>query len=212
MQENNKICRDIKDYFAHRTPRLIDEFDYMRAAVMLPLLKTDAGLSVLFEVRSSELSWQPGEICFPGGRIEEDDPDPQATAVRESCEELSLKPEDIEICGALDFITTQMGVIAYPYVGIIKDVSGMQPNRGEVAEIFTVPLDWLLKTQPMEADIHVTTEASEGFPYELLPGYSRSPRRRKGYKVYFYQYEGYVIWGMTARILYGFLQNCREIF
>ncbi len=211
MQDTKKICHGLKAYFSQRPPRLIDEFDYVRAAVLLPLVETKDGLSILFEVRSSELSWQPGEICFPGGRIEEDDPNPEATAVRESCEELSIRPEEIAICGPLDFITTQMGVIVYPYVGIINDIGNIKASSSEVAEVFTVPVGWLLEKDPLEAEIYVTTEAAEGFPYELLPGYSRTPKRRKSYKVYFYNYEGHVIWGLTARILHGFLQNFRDI-
>ncbi len=211
IDKDNSICQIIKSQLAQRVPKLEDEFDYMRAAVMLPLVKTPAGLSIMFEVRSPDLSWQPGEICFPGGRIDATDLNAEMAALRETCEELQLSEDLVDICGALDYMTTQMGVIVYPYVGYIKSWEAVNPNHNEVAEVFSVPLAELLKMNPREAEIEVTTKpARDDFPYELLPGYSAAPRRRKGYTVYFYEYNGYVIWGMTARILRGFLNLWRE--
>jgi 8-oxo-dGTP pyrophosphatase MutT (NUDIX family) len=197
----------IKNFIAARSPRLRHEIDYTKAAVLLPLLETGEGLAVLFEVRSSALAWQPGEICFPGGRLEEGE-EADAAALRETCEELSLSAGDVEIYGPLDSLAAQMGMLVHPYVGRILAPEKIKPSCAEVAEIFLVPFGRLLAMQPLVSKIKVFTQpADDNFPYRLLPGYAKGPRLRRLYDVYFYQYEKYVIWGLTAKILHDFLQE-----
>ena len=197
----------IKKFMADRFPKLRHEVDYTRAAVLLPLLETSKGLAVLFEVRSPNLAWQPGEICFPGGRLETGE-DAGAAALREPCEELSLAAAAVEIYGPLDSLAAQMGMLVHPYVGSILAPEKIKPNCAEVAEIFFVPFARLLAMQPLVSKIQVFTQpAGDDFPYRLLPGYAKEPRLRRSYDVYFYQYEKYVIWGLTAKILHDFLQE-----
>jgi 8-oxo-dGTP pyrophosphatase MutT (NUDIX family) len=197
----------IKKFIESRPPRLRCEIDYSQAAVLLPLLQTDEGPAVLFEVRSATLAWQPGEICFPGGRMEAGEA-AGAAALRETCEELSLAAADIEIYGPLDTLAAQMGMVVHPYVGRILTPEKIKPSRGEVAEVFAIPFKRLLDMQPLVSKIQIVTQpADDNFPYDLLPAYYRGPRVRKTYDLYIYQYEKYVVWGLTARILHDFLQD-----
>ncbi len=201
-----KICNDFKFYLNTYKPDLIYEYQSIKAAVLVPLLDTKEGLNVLFEVRSSDLKWQPGEICFPGGKIENTDKTPQDTAIRETCEELGINSEQIEIYGALDYLATQMGVLVYPFVGKILQPEKIQPSEQEVKEYFTIPLRDLLDMQPICTQVQVLTKpADDDFPYELLTNYKKEPKMRKKYPVYFYPCGEYIIWGMTARILKDFL-------
>lgn len=188
-----------------------DEYnDYFSAAVLVPLIWENDQLSILFEVRSSHLSWQPGEICFPGGGIEAIDTSFLSAAVREATEELGLAIGKIQILGSLHEIVSPIGVRLYPFVGYITDAHLINPNQGEVAEVFTVPLDFLLETQPIIGNMERCTRPLPDFPFELLPGYSEQWMKRKKYQVFFYKYNQHVIWGLTAQVLYNFLKICKE--
>lgn len=193
----------------HRRPAGIDKLDRLwDAAVLLPLVQTDEGLAVLFEERAHSLRRQPGEVCFPGGKAECSDKYNYAhTAVRETCEELGLTPQDITICGELDALVTHMGPIIHPFVGIIDDMSKITFSHDEVERIFTVPLKSLLAIKPRRSTMQLADHAGEDFPFDLVPGRIRGWRQHKEYYVYFYEYGAEVIWGLTARILYAFLRR-----
>lgn len=207
----DKFCAELKTKLAGRLPQIQNETDYFASAVVVPLVRQGEELGVLFEVRSSQLTWQPGEICFPGGRIEPGDVNPEAAAVRETYEELGLGTGDLGIIGPLDYLVSPIGVIVYPFVGYIPRYSRIIPSKDEVAEVFVVPLEFFLTTKPLVADMEVATRPLPGFPLELLPeGYPHSWRRRTKYPVLFYHYKKYVIWGLTARVLYNFITLCRE--
>lgn len=189
-----------------------NETDYFSSAVVLPLVQEGDELALLFEVRSAQLVWQPGEICFPGGRIETSDAGPREAAAREACEELGLAAGDLEIIGTLDYLVSPIGVIIYPFAGYIADPARIKANAGEVAELFTVPLKFFLDNEPLAGTMEIATRPLPGFPLELLPaGYQREWRRRATYPVLFYKYGKYVIWGLSARLLYNFVEICREI-
>lgn len=201
----------LKDKLADRLVGIQNETDFFRSAVVLPLVPQGDDLALLFEVRSNQLSWQPGEICFPGGRIEPSDRGPQQAAARETCEELGLDSGALEILGPLDFQVSPIGVIIYPFAGFIAEPDKIKPNPGEVAELFTVPLKYFLTTEPLTATMEVATRPLADFPLELMPpGYPQNWRRRATYPVLFYKYDKYVIWGLSARLLHNFVQVCRE--
>lgn len=185
--------------------------DYPHSAVLVPLIVEKGELAVLFEVRSAALNWQPGDICFPGGRIEAGDAAPVAAAIRETSEELGLAVKNITVLGALDKIIANIGVVVYPFVGYLTSIDKSQLNTQEVAEVFTVPLSFLLTTEPVTAHMNMATKPMDGFPFELLPSdYPRDWKVRTSYCVSFYQYGRYVIWGLTAQILRDFLEAYRE--
>lgn len=187
-----------------------NEADFLRAAVMVPIVKTEEGWSLLFEVRAASLAWQPGEICFPGGKIDPEDASPADTALREMCEELTLCQEQIELVGPLNYLVTQIGVIIYPYVGVVRDHTTIRPSDAEVAEVFTVPLSYFLETEPLVSQMEMATQPLPGFPYEWLADYPRDWKKRRTYPVYFYRYGDRVIWGLTAKVIDIFLKQCRD--
>ena len=104
--------------------------------MLIPIVKTEAGPAVLFEVRAKTLKRQPGEICFPGGKYECADNSFERTAIRETCEELGLQTQDIEICGELDSLVTHMGPIIHPFVGLLYNHQEITFNPDEVEEVF----------------------------------------------------------------------------
>ncbi len=188
-----------------------DRYDeYFNAAILVPLIWENDQLSLLFEVRSPDLSWQPGEICFPGGRIEDIDSSLLSAAVRETTEELGLRAGQIHILGSLHEVISPIGVRLHPFVGYIADPHLINPNQDEVADVFTVPLEFLLATEPIIGHMERCTRPLADFPFELLPGYSEKWKSRKKYQVLFYKYNQHIIWGLTAQVLYNFLRICKE--
>lgn len=121
--------------------------DAHESAVLIPLVKEkDGSASLLFEVRSSRLDAQPGDICFPGGRMEEGET-AEETAIRETAEELLVKPSQVSILGRLDGMMGPTGGAIWPVVGELKDYDG-NFSKDEVGEVFKVPLDFFLNTEP----------------------------------------------------------------
>ena len=195
----------------HRRAPGIDKLDRLwDAAVLLPLVRTEEGICVLFEERAHTLRRQPGEICFPGGKYECSDNGFRTTAVRETCEELGLQPQDITVCGELDCLVTHNGPIIHPFVGMIDDISMITYSKDEVECVFTVPLKELLAQEPERGSVQLADRPGEDFPFELVPQRQRSWRMNKSYYVYFYRWQDKVIWGLTARMLYAFLYRSRK--
>lgn len=190
-------------------PHIDNAGDYLASAVVLPLVEDKGEISVLFEVRSQQLNRQPGEVCFPGGRIEAGE-SPLAAAVRETAEELTISKDNVDILGPLPIIASPIGVLLFPFVGILSSAE-ISPSNVEVAECFTIPLSFLLNTQPVIGHMEVATRPLADIPFEMLPDdYSRRWKRRAAYPVWFYRYETRVVWGLTARVLATFLEACRN--
>jgi 8-oxo-dGTP pyrophosphatase MutT (NUDIX family) len=198
---------DLLPLFRKRQGRLLDADLFTRSAVLLPLLKDEAGAwHVLFEVRSAHLARQPGEICFPGGLVEARDADAKETARRETAEELGLPPEAVSIWGELDYIITPFNLLLYPFVGEIKQGAVLRPNPAEVQEVFTLPLALLKTLRPLTHHIKVKAVPPDGFPFDKIPGGRAYPWRTGLLPEVFYEAEGRIIWGLTARILKNFLE------
>lgn len=196
----------------HNRPVTIDNpEDYLSSAVLLPLLEVRGETCILFEIRSDELARQPGEICFPGGRIETADPSPAAAALRETSEELGISQDTIEFLGPLDYLISPIGVMLHPFVGYLRRPEDVCPNPSEVARTFTVPLHYLLNYQPVVGHMELASRPLPDFPLHLLSDYPNGWKKRTQYSVWFYQYEDQVIWGLTARILYSFLEKIRPL-
>ncbi|CAM3316408.1 NUDIX domain-containing protein [Brevibacillus invocatus] len=180
-------------------------------SVLLPLVTMDDGrLGILFEKRASTMRRQADEICFPGGRKEEDDESNWATARRETSEELGLPMEQIEYIGALDILLGPGSSCVYPFVGYLKQIEGMKPNPDEVGEVFIIPLDTFRSMQPARHRVTMFMEAEKDFPFHLIPGGRRSPWRTGQLEHLFYEIDGRVIWGMTARVLAHFIELIEE--
>lgn len=190
---------------AGRKPRILGYEDYYKSAVLLPLVTQDGACSLLFEKRSSALKIQPGEICFPGGGIETTDDGAMDAAIRESCEELGLEPDDIEMLGPLDYFVSPFNLIVYPFAAYLKNPGKIKPNPDEVEYVFTVPVDYLLNVKPPKSKLELKLVLPEGYPYDLIPNGRDYPFRQAQYPQYFYLWNNEVIWGLTARILNHFL-------
>ena len=206
------FCDKLRASLSRDERSIENESDYFASAVLVPLVKSKGKLGILFEVRSAALAWQPGDICFPGGRIDLDDADDLAAALRETEEELGIPRASVQMLGPLNKVVSPIGVILNPFVGFLPDIDAILPNPAEVEKVFVAPLDYLLAVEPMIAHMELATRPLGDFHLELMPpSYARDWKRRTTYPVYFYQWDGHVIWGLTARVLYGFLNYCRAI-
>ncbi len=194
---------------AGRKPSILDHEKSFQSAVILPLQKINNDFFVLFEKRSEDLVQQPGEICFPGGRIERGE-EPVEAALRETREELGLSSEDIEIVAALDILVSPFNTIIYPFLGTIKNDVRFQINPSEVEEIFWVPLSFFCRSEPQITNLLFVPTMPQDYPYDLVPGGEQYPFRKGNYPQHFYKWEDKIIWGLTARILNHFLDLLRK--
>jgi peroxisomal coenzyme A diphosphatase NUDT7 len=195
--------------FKNHKPTILGSSDFSKFSILLPLLEINNETHVLFEVRSQELRRQPGEICFPGGRMDQSDETEMFTSIRETSEELGIPVNLIKNVLPMDFIVSPFGMVVYPFVGVITDPNQINPNPSEVDEIFTVPLSYLYQTEPKSYKINFKLEPEEGFPYDLIVGGANYQWQNRNTTEYFYFYKDKVIWGLTAKILNHFLENLK---
>ncbi|MBU3189460.1 CoA pyrophosphatase [Clostridium bowmanii] len=169
------------------------------------LFTEDSGeLSIVFEVRALKLRSQPGDVCLPGGKVEENE-DPRETSLRETMEELNLERDQIEFIGDMDYYISPYGNIMYAFVGKLK-YGQITPSPDEVHHIFKVPLKFFLEHEPLLYKMEIGPVNQEGFPFHLING-GKEYKFRKGYlDEYFYEYNNYIIWGFTAQIVKSFIE------
>jgi len=164
-------------------PDLRPEGALRPAAVLVPLVDRPEGLTVLLTERTAHLHAHAGQISFPGGAFEPDDADAVAAALREAEEEVGLPPEQVEVVGRLDTYVTRTGFEVTPVVGLVHPPVMLRPDPFEVADVFEVPLDFIL--DPARPERH-----------------SREFLGRPRY-FYAFPYENRYIWGATAGMLYN---------
>lgn len=170
-----------------------------RYAVMVPLIETEEGISLLFEVRASQLKRQPGEICFPGGRSEAGE-SPAETARRETAEELLISPDQIHVLHEMEELCIYSGDLLRPVVGVL-DAYEDTFSREEVDHVFAVPLSYLMAAEPESFTVETRSVPGSDFPYERIPGGREYPWGGRYREICFYRYGGYHIWGLTAGIV-----------
>jgi len=190
---------NIKTYLSSREPGLMDAPS--RYAVLVPLVEREGELYILYEVRAAGMRRQPGEVCFPGGRMEPGET-PEQCALRETWEELGIPADRVGVLGRLDFIAHRANFIMYPILARVEEgaLEEMTPNPAEVGETFLVPVRYLLEHPPQEYNYTLTPNTPEDFPYELI-GIPRDYKWQRGSEnVPVYPWEGHVIWGLTGRI------------
>lgn len=145
------------------------EHETTSAAVLVPIINHPQGLTVLFTQRSANLPDHPGQISFPGGRCEPDDPSALAAALRESAEEIGLNPATVSAIGELANYQTVTGYSVTPVVGWIEPPLTLTPDPVEVADVFEVPLDFLLDAgnyQQRSRTLHGRTRYYYAVPYQ----------------------------------------------
>lgn len=172
-------------------------------SVLIPMVETERGTELLFEVRAEDLDRQPGEICFPGGEMDGAET-PLMCAVRETKEELSIRRSDM---GQVQKVHTLYGSSFFiSCFAAPCSTEHMKISESEVAETFTVPLSFFMENEPEIIFMENGPLHPEEFPYEKI-----GLEKEKGYdwrieehEVPVYHYEGRVIWGITARLIHGF--------
>jgi len=152
-----------------------------RAAVLIPLLLKNDGLSVLLTQRTDHLHDHAGQISFPGGRMDPEDLDPHDTALRESEEEIGLDRKAVEIIGHLPQYLTVSGYSVTPVVGLVKPQAEYVLDAFEVADVFEVPLHFLMNPANHQVRVWESDQGSRRF--------------------YSMPYENRFIWGATAGML-----------
>jgi 8-oxo-dGTP pyrophosphatase MutT (NUDIX family) len=159
------------------------------AAVLVPLLCTESGWQILFTRRNADLPEHSGQVSFPGGRADPGDLSAEQTALRETEEEIGIRPADVRILGRLRDYLTITNYRVTPVVGAIPWPYPLTLAHQEVSRAFTIPLDWL-------AD----------------PGNYQARQRQlpephgQAQVIYFQPYDGEVLWGASARITLSLIQ------
>lgn len=186
-------ARFVRQRFAEDSPtwapEQVDERNLLkfpnpkRASVLIPLVQRGNDLTVLLTQRTAHLANHGGQVSFPGGRAEEFDASPIETALRETEEEIGLSRRHIEIVGVMPEYMTGTGYKVRPVAGIVTPPFELTADANEVAEIFEVPLGFLMNGANHE-------RRSVEFP--------EGTGRRSFYAM---PYERYFIWGATAAML-----------
>lgn len=155
------------------------------AAVLLPVIMSPESPRLLLTRRSLRLRRQPGDISFPGGAVDPQDPTPLATALRESREEVGLRSEDVTVLGQMDERGTVTGFRITPFVGAVRGPYDFRPNH-EVGELLEVPIAALSDPSVLRVEKR-----------KLRDGTIRD--------VYHYHYQTHDIWGITGQLVRDFL-------
>lgn len=158
------------------------------AAVLVPLVLRPDGMTVLLTKRTAHLAAHAGQVSFPGGRLEPGDVDAAAAALRETEEETGLRRDSIELIGRLDTYVVRTGFEVTPLVGFVTPPFTVTPDEFEVAEIFEVPLSFILDPKNHQRQSRID-----------FGGVKR--------EFWVFPYRDYFIWGATA----GMLINLYEV-
>jgi 8-oxo-dGTP pyrophosphatase MutT (NUDIX family) len=174
------------------TPEVVREKKFTErapapAAVLVPIVLRERP-TVLLTERTAHLSTHSGQVAFPGGRTDPGDADAAATALREAHEEVGLAPGSVEVLGSLPIYVTGSAFIVTPVVGLVRPGGALHPNPHEVADVFEVPLDFLLN--PAHHRRHVFEWQGQQREWFSMP-YEDGGKTR-------------FIWGATAAMLRNF--------
>jgi len=170
---------------------LLPDAPLVEAAVLAGIIPRDDGPQVLLTRRTDSLRHHGGQVGFPGGRMEPDDRDAAAAALRESNEEVALQPAQVQALGYLDPFVTITGYRVTPVVAVIDPTFVPRPQPDEVAEVFEVPLQYLLEPSNLR-QVEIT-------------------HRGRVRHVLEYGWPGQRIWGATAAILYNLRRRLEQV-
>mgnify|MGYP001764805618 CR=1 FL=1 len=157
------------------------------AGVLVPIWDRGEGADVILTMRSSRLKHHPGQIAFPGGKVDAGDDGPVGAALREAEEEIALPRSRVEVIGTLPTHETVTSFVVTPVVGLVRGEFTPEPEAGEVQEVFSVPLRHV--TDPTRFSIERRQWRGEWRSYYVVP------------------WGPHYIWGATARILRGLAER-----
>lgn len=186
---------------------------YSESVVFVPFVTIGSIEYILFQVRAKNIR-QGGEISFPGGKIEDSDPSLQATAIRETVEELGIDEDLVFVDGQFDSLVNPLGMIVRVMIGRlnINSLTQLQINKDEVEDVFLIPVKWFVENPPEVYNLKmkiVSREIDEKgnekiyFPAQKL-GVPKKYWNSWGnslHNVYAYKFEEKIIWGITAEII-----------
>lgn len=167
-----------------------DDAELRPAAVLVPIIDRPRGMTVLLTRRTDHLDHHPGQVSFPGGRVEAHDEDEVAAALRETEEEVGLHRSYVEVVGPLDQYRTGTGFDITPVVGLVRPGFTLALDSFEVAEVFEVTLDFVLDP------------ANHRRESQVWKGEERS--------YYVFPHNDYYIWGATAGMLINLYDKLRD--
>ena len=176
----------VRRVLAERPERTLDAPALAPAGVMLLLYPKDDGYSILLNKRSDTVDHHRGEVSFPGGRRDESDASLLHTALRETHEEIGVRPEDVEVLGKLAEVATISRYAVSAFAGAIPEAYRFTPSRAEVAEIIELPAGPLIDGAFDRNETRLVDDRPVRWPS--------------------YAYDGHVIWGATARVLDRFVE------
>lgn len=169
------------------------EWEARPAAVLVPLYRDAGEWHILFTQRTELVETHKGQVSFPGGRVDPGDRDRVETALRETEEEIGLRREHVTVLGRLDELLTVTQYRILPIVGTFDWPYRFVLSQAELSAVFGVPLRWLADPQNLEIQ----------YRDPIVPG-PKVP-------VYYLRFDGYTIWGATARILLNLLDVLRPL-
>jgi len=206
------MCMDnLQQRLEENNALFIGEETAFRAAVLVPLVEHEGDWHVVFEVRALTMRKQPGDISFPGGRIDPDDASPMVAALRETQEELGIDPGTVRIAGKLSPYIASPSFVVFPFVGICDYNEIIHSyNPAEVEKVFTIPLSWLLETEPVLHRVPVQPAPLPDFPFDKIYNGKKYKWGNRTQEEWFYEYGNYTVWGITARILKHFVDITKD--
>jgi 8-oxo-dGTP pyrophosphatase MutT (NUDIX family) len=178
----------IRRRLSGRVHKVVDEPTRRGAAVLIPILNDEGEYKILFTKRTNQVDSHKGQISFPGGRVDQEDPSVEVTALREAEEEIGLRRQDVELLGRLDdAVTIVSNYTVHPFVGLIPYPYPFVLSPEEVDRILLVPFRHFFPSGV--ADRIMTIRHEEGVVDSLS-----------------YPYGDDIIWGATARIMKNFVE------
>jgi 8-oxo-dGTP pyrophosphatase MutT (NUDIX family) len=188
MAGGASLLQQIRDFLSGYWPRRLSQDETTPAAVLLLLYEKAGEPYIVLTRRTEDVEHHKGETSFPGGAFDREDGDLLTTALRETEEEIGVRPEDVEVLGRLDDIITITGFVVSPFVGVLRTSSyRFVVSALEVAELVEVPLRHLMDERNLEQGVR--RWGNRWWPHLS------------------YHYGDHRIWGATARILKGFFDH-----
>lgn len=177
-------------------------------AVLIPLVEVDNEWHILYEVRSEHIP-QPGEVSFPGGRVENNESFQEA-AIRETSEELQIDKDKIVVIGEIDYIVNPQTTI-HCFVGqlLVNHWQDIQPNE-EVARLFTIPIKRILEEDPKYYQLKSKVQTNSDFPFDRLRNGNKYQFHSQSRRIPFYDINHENLWGFTAQLTHRFSEILKE--